>query len=171
MDAITIISGIMLAGALIVLYGPRLGAALKIPLFVRWSNRQAERERIKKQRYSIRFDADAITVVDLRDTNSNPLNIGWKAIDRLTMFKRDIFSVDLICLFIEFSGDCVIEFDEDMEGWKAFIDALPHHLSGCKPSEEWFFDVAFPAFAANPNEIYRRQTPSEITIRSDMGQP
>ncbi len=147
----------MLAGALIVLYGPRLGTALKIPLFVRWSNRQAERERIKKQRYSIRFDADAITVFDLRDPNSNPLNIEWKAIDRLTMFKRDCFGFDLICLFVEFSGDCAVEFDEDMEGWKAFIGALPHHLPGCKALEEWFSEVAFPAFAPNPNEIYRRE--------------
>jgi hypothetical protein len=155
-DAITIISAIMLAGVLIVWLGTRLGTALRIPLFVRWSNCRAERERIRKQRLSIRFNADAITVVDLRDTNSNPLNIGWKAIDRLTMFKRDIFSVDLICLFIEFSGDCAIEFDEDMEGWKTFINALPHHLPGCKALEEWFCTVAFPAFATNPTAIYRR---------------
>lgn len=159
MDAITIIAALVFSAALIIQFVPRLGAALKIPLFVRWEKHLEEKERIKKQRCSIRFDADAITVVDLRDPNCNPLNIGWKAIDRLTMFKRDIFSVDLLCLFIEFSGDCAIEFDEDMEGWKALIDALPHRLPGCKALEEWFSDVVFPAFAANPTEIYRREAP------------
>lgn len=156
MDAITIIAALVLSAALIGWLVLRLGVALRIPLFVRWEKRLEEKERIEKQRCSISFDADAITVVDLRDPNSNPLNLGWKAIDRLTMFKRDCFSFDLICLFLEFSGDCAIEFDDDMEGWKAFIDALPHHLPGCKALEEWFSDVAFPAFAANPTEIYRR---------------
>ena len=134
----------------------RLGTALKIPLFVKWRNHLAEKQRIQKQRCSISFDADTIALVDLREPKRNPLKLKWSEIDRLTVFKRDLFTVDLICLFLELSDDRAVELDEDMEGWKPFIDAVPSHLPGCKA--DWFSAVAFPAFAANPTEIYRRQT-------------
>ena len=156
MDAITIISAIVLSAGLIVWLVPRLGVALKIPLFVRWEKYMEEKERIRKVRCSIRFDADGIKVVVFRDPKSSPLEIGWNAIDRLTMFKRDCFAIDLICLCLEFSSDCAIELDEHMDGWQAFVEALPHYVPGCQASEEWFCTVAFPAFATNPTEIYRR---------------
>jgi hypothetical protein len=37
-----------------------------------------------------------------------------------------------------------------MEGWETLTNALPEYLPGSKLSSEWFFRVAFPAFATNP---------------------
>ncbi len=34
---------------------------------------------------------------------------------------------------------------------------LPEYLPGCQPFEAWFQTVAFPAFAMNPTDIYRRE--------------
>ena len=150
------IGAIAVAGILFVWLAVRFGAAVKI-LFVRWRDQLAEKRRIREQRCSICFNTDTITVVDLREKNGAPFKLRWSEINRLTVFKRDLFTVDLLCLLFEFSGDRAIEFDEDMEGWKALIDGLPHHLQGCKAQGEWFPSVAFPAFAPNPTEIYRRE--------------
>ena len=154
---INVVSLIFL-GIVLSWYLARLGAALKIPLFVKWRNHLVEKERIQKQRCSISFDADTIALVDLREPKRNPLELKWSEIDRLTVFKRDLFTVDLICLCADFAGDKEIELDEDMPGWNALIDVLPTHLLGCKQREDWFATVAYPPFAPNPTEIYRRQT-------------
>ena len=108
------------------------------------------------KRHSIHFNEERISVLDLRTANAEPVHIGWAAIERLTVFKRDLFAVDLICLQVELSEGNGIELDEDMDGWNLFIDALPAHLIGCKKLSEWFSEVAFPAFAANPREIFLR---------------
>ena len=158
MDLFTKISVITLLGGFLAWLISRLGVALKIPLFVKISKRISERDRIGWQRCSISFDANSIAVVDLRKPTGKVFSLRWADIERITVFKRDMFTVDLICLCADFAGDKEIELDEDMPGWNALIDVLPTHLLGCKQREDWFATVAYPPFAPNPTEIYRRQT-------------
>jgi hypothetical protein len=135
----------------------RLGTAIRIPLFVRWKDRLGRKEKFRTQRCSIRFDSEAITVTDLRTPEEKSVRIVWDDIVRLTLYKADLFSVDLICLHIKLRDDREFEVDEDMIGWSDLIDALPRQLPGCKQWEQWFQDVAHLAFASNPTEIYRRE--------------
>jgi hypothetical protein len=128
-----------------------------LPQFKKWRPHSEAREI----RYSIGVNADGVTILDLREPEAVPRRLSWAEIDRLTLFKADLFVVDLICLHIESSAG-TIELDEEMEGWNALMDALPHFLSGCKNVEQWFLDVAVPAFAPNLTEIYRRDPPLRV---------
>ena len=158
MDLFTKISVITLLSGFLAWFISRLGVALEIPFFIKVSERIAEKRRIREQRCSISFDASSIAVVDLSKPEGNVFSLRWTDIERITVFKRDIFTVDLICLCADFAGDKGLELDEDMPGWNALIDVLPKQLPGCKRREDWFSTVAYPPFAPNPTEIYRRES-------------
>ncbi len=80
--------------------------------------------------------------------------ITWHSIRRIVAFKRDIYSRDLICMLLELSSDAVVELDESMVGWNAFLDALPLSIPGACNADEWLRRVSFPAFETTPVEIY-----------------
>jgi hypothetical protein len=81
----------------------------------------------------------------------------WPDVQKVGVFKRDLYAVDMICLAVEVAGPAAIELNEEMEGWQPFVEALPEFLPGIKPWHEWFLEVAFPAFEVNPTLIYSRR--------------
>ncbi len=81
--------------------------------------------------------------------------MGWEEVCKATAFKRDMLTVDCICLFLGRSDGTGLELDEEMAGWNRFVAGIPQHLSGCKPPSEWWHVVAFPAFATNLTEIFK----------------
>ena len=106
--------------------------------------------------YAISFDSSAFTVTNLRDRRQEAVTMSWQDVSQVTAFKRDLFTVDCICLFLARSDDIGVELDEEMASWKSFIEALPQYLPGCKPWSEWFMDVAFPAFETKLTLVYDR---------------
>src|SRR6266446_1595761 len=106
--------------------------------------------------FAITFDSEGFTVTDLRSQNQEVAAGSWSGVCRATAFKRDLFAVDCICLHLGGADGTGIELDEEMAGWNRLMEALQTQLPGCKPYLEWFSAVAFPAFAANPTEIYLR---------------
>lgn len=80
----------------------------------------------------------------------------WADVFHVVAFKRDLFSVDLICLEIQDRVNSSIEVDEQMEGWKELVASLPDYLPGFPKFEEWFSRVALPPFETRPTELYRR---------------
>ena len=135
----------------------------------RWVSREVERLRREEKagvppnprdyRYAINFDSSGFTVIDLRNSSHEPAAMRWRDISRVTAFKRDLFTVDCICLLFARPDGSEVELDEEMEGWKRFLESLPQHLPGCKPLSEWIRAVAFPAFETNPTLIYDRAVP------------
>ena len=83
----------------------------------------------------------------------------WSEITRVTAFKRDRLVVDCLCMLIADAQGQVLEVDEEMAGWQELCEALPTRLPGAMPFHAWFMQVAFPAFATNVVEIYRRDVP------------
>ena len=84
-------------------------------------------------------------------------HLDWADIAAVDVFKRDLFAVDLICVQLLRDGEMPgVEVSEDDPRWSELTSALPVHLPGCQRWGEWFNDVAFPAFAANPRRIYAR---------------
>jgi hypothetical protein len=81
--------------------------------------------------------------------------LSWGAVECATVFKRDLFTYDLICLQLKIA-DHVIEFDEEDLNWKELTEAMPHHLSGCTQWSDWFTEVAFPAFETKELLIYQK---------------
>ncbi|MDP3481638.1 MAG: hypothetical protein Q8R88_17880, partial [Desulfoprunum sp.] len=60
-------------------------------------------------------------------------------------FKRDLGTVDLICIGFRVDSDGSFnEIDEEMKGYKTALEELPDYFNGI--NTEWFSDVAFPAF-------------------------
>jgi hypothetical protein len=65
------------------------------------------------------------------------------AIDVVLFYKRDLFTVDMICCEVEARGK-VWTFHEEVAGWDELIAHLAR-LPGFR--EDWFSAVSSPAFA------------------------
>jgi hypothetical protein len=106
--------------------------------------------------YAITFDSIGFTVDALRGSNRESVGMLWPEVSRAIAFKRDLVTVDCICLFLARADGSGFELNEEMARWKSLMQALPKVLPGCKPWSEWFSVVAFPAFATNETEVYAR---------------
>src|ERR1700722_9897311 len=106
--------------------------------------------------HSISFDSSGFTVTALKDPQQQSITTFWTMVQNVKAFKRDLWNVDCICLYFSTSAESGVETNEDMAGWGQFIDQLPQHLSGCKKTSAWIWDVSTPAFAKNLTEIFSR---------------
>jgi hypothetical protein len=79
----------------------------------------------------------------------------WSAIDRAEAFKRDLLSVDLICLELRAHGEWV-EVNEEMAGWDDLLVELPERLPGALAREELYAAVMKPAFAERRTLVFER---------------
>ena len=102
----------------------------------------------------ITFDANGLVVSDTRSTDTRQMS--WNEITRITAFKRDLLTVDCLCLLIADANGRILELNEEMTGWQELCEALPQHLPDAKPFHQWFMQAAFPAFVVSPTEIYAR---------------
>jgi hypothetical protein len=84
--------------------------------------------------------------------------ITWNEIISATAFKSDNFTTDTIWISFETKNGENISVPEDAEGWQDAVDKLPSYLSGTKPVETWFNQVALPPFEENRQLIYERKT-------------
>jgi hypothetical protein len=84
----------------------------------------------------------------------------WNEVVKVTAYKRDLFSTDLICVFLSRIDETGLEVHEEMNNWMVFISSLPEHLPGCKAMESWFQAIMHPAFATNTTELYSRANTS-----------
>lgn len=88
--------------------------------------------------------------------------IPWESIEAVYVYKQDLVIVDRIATVLKLDGGMDIEINEEMEGWKPLVDALPQHLPNCRDFADWYMEVAFPAFEPKPTLIYRRLSADEI---------
>lgn len=74
-------------------------------------------------------------------------------VGRVTFYKRDDVTTDLICCDVVIRGK-VWTFHEELDGWDLLID----HLQGL-PSfrADWFAAVSQPPFAASETVAFSRQ--------------
>lgn len=80
------------------------------------------------------------------------LATSWEAISGVTAYKRDLLTVDMLCLLLDTSAG-VVEVNEQMDGYPAFETDLQRAL-GIDPM--WKLGVLFPAFATNATPIFAR---------------
>jgi hypothetical protein len=79
------------------------------------------------------------------------LNFSWLQVQRIFGFKRDRYTVDMICIAFVLR-DTTVEINEEMDGYDSVIAALPKHFSGLEA--EWWAKVAFPPFETNWTTIW-----------------
>jgi hypothetical protein len=74
------------------------------------------------------------------------------AIRRVTFYKRDEFTTDLICCEVESEGE-TWTFHEEMIGW----DSLIGHLEALEDfRRDWFAAVSQPPFATSATVAFHR---------------
>lgn len=77
----------------------------------------------------------------------------WSVIKEIFVYKRDIFSVDLICIGFRIDEEgTYYEIHEDIQGYKEFITFLESKFQDI--NKDWFIKVAFPPFATNTQTIW-----------------
>ena len=94
-----------------------------------------------------------------------PLHVVWGEICEVRAYKMDLISRDLVCVSILCGPGGVpsrsIQVHEDMPGWYTLLEELQANLPGCR--QDWWAEVAFPAFATNERVIFKRERQSRVT--------
>jgi len=103
-----------------------------------------------------------LTIAPLR-REPNSLSVLWSEVEKVTVFKRDLMTVDEICMVLEVRGSHTLEINEEMPGWQELVQALPTYLPGARLWEEWFEKVAFPAFKTSPEVIFQRRLTGRLS--------
>ena len=116
-------------------------------LRARWT---AWRNSIRLRNCKLRSSGDALIL----ERGGDQTIIPWNSIVAVDAFKRDCYTVDSIRLLVITSGGLSYELAEHHEGWEDITCAISENLPGCLAFEEWFFEVAFPAFETNLTRLY-----------------
>lgn len=83
--------------------------------------------------------------------------ISWKEISSVKVFKRDLLTVDEICMEIGTKEGKLLEVSEEMTGWDDLVKSITNYLEECTSFEEWFPKVADPPMETNLIEIYNKK--------------
>jgi hypothetical protein len=79
----------------------------------------------------------------------------WADVSKIETYKRDLFSVDMICLdFLVAAHEIVYMAHDEMDGFSELSGRLTHYFPSI-PSD-WWSEVAFPAFATKHRILYER---------------
>ncbi|MBZ5615254.1 MAG: hypothetical protein LAO23_14695 [Acidobacteriia bacterium] len=108
----------------------------------------------KRQPLEIRCDENGfvVTASGSREPNAS---LAWDEVDTVLAYKRDLYTVDLICLgFV--TPERTIEVHEEMQGWSQLVEQLPSRLRGMPPFSGWWESVAKPPFAPSVTTLYKR---------------
>ena len=93
---------------------------------------------------------------DVAGAQRPAVRVAWGDVTRVTAFKRDLFSVDLVCLAFDAADGRRVEVDEELPGWVELLDALPRALPGALGREQVLGAVVQPPFATNETVVYSR---------------
>ncbi|HWZ90440.1 MAG TPA: hypothetical protein VNW92_16365 [Polyangiaceae bacterium] len=108
--------------------------------------------RSRKIREEVRPTEDGFETV-----TTEPAHIRWGDVFRITAFKRDEITSDLLCLAFEahsLPSGTHVEVNEEVPGFDAVVALMMKHLP---IDPKWRHSVLLPPFAANQTVIY--QTP------------
>jgi hypothetical protein len=90
------------------------------------------------------------------DGDSKVEEIRWAEVVEVAAYKRDCFSVDLMCVAL-IGHENALEVSEGMKGWNELLDNLNEYLPGCRNKDTWYQEVMLPPFKENRTIIFRRQ--------------
>ena len=116
-------------------------------------------------KFAIEFNSVGFFVRSLKDS-ANSGSFNWVEIQKVMVFKRDLFSYDMVCMILSKVDGTGCELDEEMRGWSEFTEAMPFHLPDCQPWEKWFMEVTTPAFETKLTEIFNREPVTHSVIEA-----
>ncbi len=81
----------------------------------------------------------------------------WADVSKVETYKRDLFSVDMICLEFAVDADQLVYITHDeMDGFNELSCRLTQYFPSIAPN--WWNEVAFPAFATKHRILYERSS-------------
>jgi hypothetical protein len=104
----------------------------------------------------IQIDDNRIAVI----REGKPIDsVLWQRISEISAYKRDLFSVDLICVGIKAQDDGqFLEVHEEMKGFKIFMSTLSTLFTF--RDRDWWSKMAFPAFETNLTILWKTGDPT-----------
>ena len=103
----------------------------------------------KKLIQSINQQKDGFEV----EQNEGIIFIKWDSINRLVGFKIDKYTIDEVCLHIQFNDQSII-LTEEYNGWREFVNNMLIHFP--KVDQYWEGKIAVPAFERNETELFNK---------------
>lgn len=79
--------------------------------------------------------------------------VAWDELQAVFAYKRDLYTIDEICLDVFFPEDSSFTITEEMAGWHIFVQHLEPHLP--LPSG-WFAEVSVPVFETKLTLLYEQ---------------
>ena len=84
---------------------------------------------------------------DVVSANGDRASVVWTEVREIVAFKRDLLTVDLICLgFRADESECWFEVDEECDGYEELITEVECRF---EIESDWRSNVALPAFDTN----------------------
>jgi hypothetical protein len=96
------------------------------------------------------YEHDSFTI----SLKSGKRKIIWKEIERLEAYKRDLLTIDQVCLDFVLA-QTVITISEDSEGFRPFINKLQEQFPAIE--KDWDWEITQPPFATNFMVLYERK--------------
>jgi hypothetical protein len=87
------------------------------------------------------------------DLKNGKRKICWKDIQKLEGYKRDLITIDQVCLDI-ILNETIITISEDTEGFGPFIEELKKQFPSI--DKDWDLKVTEPPFATNLTVLFKR---------------
>ncbi len=85
----------------------------------------------------------------------------WESVLEIFAFKVDLFSIDEICIGFRIDDEGTYnEINEEMHGYNELLNFLTVQFYGIK--ENWFSEVAHPAFETNLTSLWGNKKIEEI---------
>jgi hypothetical protein len=96
-------------------------------------------------------------LVVLFQDNEERARLAWSEVDLVQGYKQDHLVVDCIVIRLtKLSTGQFLDIDEEMVGYEDFQKELKRRYAF--QNENWWREVAFPAFAENLTTIWKRET-------------
>lgn len=81
------------------------------------------------------------------------VNIKWSSIDKISVYKQDLFTVDLI-VFEIIHDDKILILNEEMRGWFQFVLKTKELFS--EIPKNWDVEIMHPAFEENYTVLFEK---------------
>jgi hypothetical protein len=90
----------------------------------------------------------------LEQPGKSPAVLDWSQVVRVTAFKRDRLTTDLVCFLFTLQDGKGFEIHEELVGFEALLAVLPKAFPGF--DTRWRETVIQPAFATNERIVWQR---------------
>jgi hypothetical protein len=94
------------------------------------------------------------TSLQIKGRKGEAVTIAWTDVEEIHAFKRDLFTVDLICIEFRLGENRIVEIHEEMVGYHDLQPWLQKKFPEIQAN--WFTTVAFPAFVTNYTMIWKK---------------